>query len=331
MKKEENYRLEQARRVLFILKLFKKKYRLSVQEIIGLLEDEYKDVSKRSIQRDLKILSDEELIVKVSSGRNTAWLLAKNQGSAIMPFKIKSSEMLSFYLLKSFLKSFRGTSIESDINSLEMKLEELAPDEVIQEESFIWDSNPGYYDYSDKNNTISAIVKSIVEKNIILFEYQSNTSSKYLQHEVFPQSLLFYNGSIYLIGYHLKRRKQLTYAIQNLHNISVSEKVHYNLPNFNKHEYEKNVFSIFETKDVKDVKIRISQDFEKYFENRQWHSSAIFTRDKSHNMILNLTIPINHDVVAWICGWREAVQVLEPQELKDEVIKSLKETLKQYL
>jgi Fe2+ or Zn2+ uptake regulation protein len=134
MKTKEEEKYNQSRRILSIYRLILSQRKITTNEVIVELLENFPGISKRSIQRDLKILADEGYIVSERKGSQSCWKIQNDKQAFRTPVIIRESELLSFHILKTYLKTFKGTTIEEDINKLSAKLETMAPGDVFIEE-----------------------------------------------------------------------------------------------------------------------------------------------------------------------------------------------------
>lgn len=319
----------QSRRTLNILRLFQKNITLTANEILDLINDKFAGISKRSIQRDLKILEDEGLIELDKRGKASVWKLMRGVNLQIPHVKVSGDEMLSFYMLKAYIATFEGTTIENDLKKLSDKIENLAPGDVFLENTLYWDQNSGSYDYSLKPNLISKLVHHIIEKNWIEISYQRMSDDKIANYKIFPSSLYTYSGAIYLVGYYSKSKKHHNFLIQNILELEESQNQSMKVPEFKYNEFKKQRFAVFDG-DIENVKILIKNKFVKYFENRFWHSTQKMIEQKNGDTILTMDLPITPELVSWIAGWSDFITVIEPPELKKQLIARLKSSLKNY-
>jgi predicted DNA-binding transcriptional regulator YafY len=325
----EDDKYEQARRVLMILGLFQNHIVLKTTEIIDLLIKRFGGISKRSVQRDLEILRDEELIILEGRGRESKWKFIKSKKLKSAPLKISGDELLSFYMLKAYLATFKGTSIEKDIEKLTSKIENFAPGDVFLEETLYWDQNPGSYDYSNNPGLITKLIHHINEENWIIISYQKIFDDSIKNYEIFPCSLYTYSGVIYLVAYNSHAKKHLNFVIHNILDIEESPNQNHKMPKFDYNEFRRQRFAVIDG-EIKNVKLLIDKDFVKYFEHRFWHSSQKQVIQKDGSLILTMKIPITADLVTWICRWNDTMTVIEPPELRDWLIELLQSSLKNY-
>jgi hypothetical protein len=181
--KTEEEKYNQARRILKIYRLFLRYRILTTKEVYVKIRRKFPETSDRSVQRDLKILSDEGYILLYSKGRYSYWSINKRAAHRTGSFYLKESELLSFHILKSYLNTFKGTTIADDIKELSGKLETMAPGEVVLEEQFYGDQNIGYYDYSTKHENLSACIKHITERNWIIIVYEKQTVNETKEYD----------------------------------------------------------------------------------------------------------------------------------------------------
>jgi predicted DNA-binding transcriptional regulator YafY len=330
MAKSEALASEQPRRILAIYKLFLRQGTLTKSQVVSELRERFPYISERSIQRDLRVLADENFIELEVKGKYSEWKLSREGLPSAMPLKIKQNELLSFYMLKAYLKTFKGTAIEADLNDLKNKLEPFAPGNVWLEEQFYGDQNVGFYDYSNKHIIISLLLKNIIEKNWITIKYERVFDNKIKVYELFPKFLYHYSGSLYLVAYYSEWKKPINFLVQNIKDISESSKIGSIIPSFNFDEFRKQRFAVYDGV-IHDIKLKIYKEYYRYFENRKWHPTQKIELNKDGDYEMRFKSPLAPDLVSWICRWTEALEVMEPRELKLRVIEIMNNSLKKYL
>lgn len=318
---------QQVKRVLRILKLLSSNRGLTSSEIFDYLKEECKEVSMRSVQRDLKILLDDGYVEKYKSGKVTTWKLQKLTTVGLQSKSIRESEMISFYILKAYISTFKGTTIENDVNALAEKLESMAPGTVFLEDSFYGDQNMGYYDYSYKHEILRLCIKHITEKNWIKIKYERLTDDIINEYKIFPQFLYTYSGTIYLIAYNPKHKRSTNFAIQNIKSIEELFNVSHTEPRFDYGKFKRERFAVIDG-EIESVKLVIKKQYVKYFENRLIHVSQKIKSNTNGNLVIELQVPLSHDFISWLSKWCNAIADIQPQKLKDEFIKQLKNAVK---
>jgi predicted DNA-binding transcriptional regulator YafY len=327
--KTEEEKYNQARRILKIYRLFLRYRILTTREVYVKIRRKFPETSDRSVQRDLKILSDEGYILLYSKCRYSYWSINKRAAHRTGSFYLKESELLSFHILKSYLNTFKGTTIADDIKELSGKLETMAPGEVVLEEQFYGDQNIGYYDYSTKHENLSACIKHITERNWIIIVYEKQTVNETKEYDIFPQFLYTYAGTIYLLAYNRERKRHTTFIVQNIRKIRKVYDATRTEPEFNYDEFRHQRFAVFDG-ELHKVKLKVDKKYTQYFDNRFWHPTQKEKFDKEQNMIITMRVPLTPDLTSWICRWADVMTVIEPLELRNMVVDKLKSALGNY-
>jgi len=58
-----------------------------------------------------------------------------------------------------------------------------------------------------------------------------------------------------------------------------------------------------------------------------WHPSQVLEKQKDGSMIMTLRVTDTVDLYSWILGWGEKIEVLEPPELRKEVMRTAEKML----
>jgi len=327
--KSEDEKYSQARRILNIYRYFLSERKLTSKEVYIKIKRKFPGISDRSVQRDLKILCDEGYIILANQGKYSYWIINKTAAHRTGSFFLKDSELLSFHILKSYLNTFKGTSIANDIKELSSKLETMAPGDVVLEEQFYGDQNIGYYDYSTKHYQLSQCIKHITERNWIEIVYDKQTVNETKIYDIFPQFLYTYAGTIYLLAYNRKRRRHTTFIVQNIKSIKIVYDETRKEPEFNYNTFRNQRFAVFDG-EINKVKLKIDKKYTQYFEKRSWHPSQKEKFDKEQNLIITMNVPLTPDLTSWICRWGDVLTVIEPLKLRNMVIDKIKSALDNY-
>mgnify|MGYP000873545466 CR=1 FL=1 len=281
-------------------------------DLLDLLAEDEFIVSVRTLQRDLLFLKENNYIVQK---KKNYWSLQNSISNNLLPINISGSEFLSFCILKSFIKSFKGTKIENDINKLELLLKNKFPEIDDEEQIIFWDQNFGYYDYSDKAHIISKLTYHIVHKNFVKIIFLSDPSSNKI-FEVFPIIFYYYNGTIYLYAYYPQKEDFITFTLQNIIEVELYTDEIYKIPEFDLKKFKTKRFGVY-SGNTKEIRVNIDKDYKKYFENRHWHpSQKSRISPKTGNLILEMNVPITPELISWLLGWGEAITVESPLSLR---------------
>lgn len=322
----------QAHRILFIYRKLLEGEEIISTQLQDIISEEIEIVSIRTIQRDLRLLQTiDPSIVCRSNGKELIWYIPKEFRIPKQIFRFTSNEVLAFYFLKAYLKTFKGTIIEEEVKRLLKKIEELAPKEAVIDETIYWDQNVGYYDYSKTNEILEQVIQTTAKKSWVKLTYSTPKNNQQQNKDIIArfETIFPYLGLLYVVAYIPKHKVHVSLAIHNI--TSIEELTNYLdvAPTFSFREWSKYRFGVF-SGEVQDVRLLIKSEFKHFFLNRKWHLTQIEKIDKEGNIILEMKVPVGVDLINWILSWGDAIIVLQPQELINKVSSRLQQALNNY-
>jgi hypothetical protein len=321
---------DQAQRIVFLLKKLQAGNKYTTTEAYEMICKEFGEHSLRTVQRDMVLLQKcEPAVNAVRVGKEFLWYIPKEVRYTEALIRIDTNEILSFYILKAHLKTFKGTIIEDDVNKLADKLEKFAPKEIYSSDSLFWDQNIGYFDYSNYNDKLSKIIDAIVNQKWLNIDY--NTSSKGVINKILVnlRCLFTYSGALYAVAYVPKHDTHIALALHNITQIEEADNKKRNLPEFNFKEWTKYRFGVFYG-EPKRVILNIKKEFKHFFINRKWHQSQVMKEEDDGSLTLEMKVPLGPDFIGWLLGWSNAIIIKKPKELKKTIIEKIKQSIENY-
>jgi proteasome accessory factor B len=247
----------------------------------------------------------------------------------ILP-SIQKSELISLYILKAYLKEFRGTKIEDNLTSIIDKLEDMAPGEVYLDldntNDLVWDQDYGAYDYSKLDDLIHQVIDAIVNKNWLQIIYQGRDETTGKTYMIFPYRLFSYHGSIYLATYSSQHQNTISLAMQRIKSIAFAENMTDPAPSFSLENYRNKRFGVF-SGPQETIQLKIDPRYALYFRNRSWHPSQEIKIQNDGSLLLTMEVPLSPELITWILGWHTAIKVIKPESLIEMIKQQLTETL----
>ncbi|OGU58165.1 MAG: hypothetical protein A2X64_06875 [Ignavibacteria bacterium GWF2_33_9] len=244
MGKEQENNL-QARRVTYITNQLMQGKTLTVKGLHEHFVKEYSTLTTRTIQRDLRLI--QEIIPTLEDskkGRQNLWKIPRrfltNKGSYL-----SANELLSIYFLKAYLKLFKGTIIEEQVNILTEKIEKMAPDDIISNDVLFNDKNIGYFDYSDFDPLIRKVIRLIREKKVVRVEYEHYETNSTKEMEVVFEMFFTNSEMLYVIVYNIKHEAYIVLSLQRIVEIQETENKLPDKPEFNYNEWAKGRFGVY--------------------------------------------------------------------------------------
>jgi predicted DNA-binding transcriptional regulator YafY len=326
---KKNFSSAQAQRCIYMLKKFQFGVIFTSKELREYFRNEYPNISLRTIQRDLALLQEcEPRLERYKEGRESFWRIPRSVRPASNVFQFQSSDLLSFHILKAYLKTFKNSAIDESIKRLTKVLEEIVPDDVYLSEIFYWDKNVGHFNYSGHIPLIRSIINHISAKQLVRIEYHSKRLNTHSSFEAVLRTMFNNNGFVYTVAYIPKHKEHVPLAVQNIESIEPVKTEKIKLPKFDFTRWSDKRFGVFGGT-VKFVKLKVKKDYEHYFINRFWHHSqeVFYSND---DLILQFRVPLGPDFISWVMSWGEAFEVIQPNILKERLIKQAETVLSYY-
>lgn len=185
---------------------------------------------------------------------------------------------------------------------------------------------------------IETIQNSIVNKENIEFDYcEFNLDKKLVlrkrpyRYIVSPYALIYSYGSYFLIGYHLPTDKVRTYRVDKIKDIRVnSEELYHINKDFNVSGYIKN--SAFMHADENKIEVRLRCKMSILDNVIERFENCKLFEDKNNPDYFTAIIPNTTyiGIKYWILEFTSACEVIEPGDLRQDVVDTLAKALKQY-
>jgi predicted DNA-binding transcriptional regulator YafY len=246
--------------------------------------------------------------IRFSPPELDALLLAIAQAQAALP----STELLSSAALK--LKALA----ESVADAVPPGLDEMFD---------TWTC--GWKDYRAHEDRIALLIEAILRKRRCLVQYRTPSRSESKTYDFDPYGLLFVGGGLYVVGRVPKHAGTATLAIDRLLSVVLSKTQFEVDATFEPQKCRQNAFGV-SWQDPVDVVLRFRPDQAPYVRERLWHPSQQMTELPGGGIQLAFRAGGPFEIRRWILGWGDAVEVVSPNELRQEIKRILNSAAKVY-
>jgi len=274
-------------------------------------------VSKRTIQRDIKILR--EARVPLKKDKNGQYTLDKN----IM----KDSDLcfdeseLSFILGLRDLLSKMGKPFNAAARNI---LNLVSYDNL---ESIIFIGMNQSIHINDKINKIfNKIIQAIYFKNLIDITYSKISVDQ--TYTVEPYKLAWFEGFWYLIAKDLSSKVIKKYAVDKIKNVKLLKRYFKKIPQ-DLDDILKNSANVwFSSRKNITVRILVDEECAPYFKRKiLFPTQKIEKVDEYGNIIVSFQIGRYEEIINFLKSWLPCIKILEPEDLKEEIVEQMKEWL----
>jgi len=309
---------------------------LTVSEITERLNDRDHEASKRTVYRDLEALTAagfplKEEAVSDDTGA-TRWTLEKLT-RINDHFILTSRELLALYLARGVLSPLKDTPFFEDLNSIFHKIEERIGSkgirhltEISQELHFEPGPRWGLGLDPDLLETVRAACS---EKQVLEVTYASANSRSKTSRQLGPHFLYFSKGSLYLVAEDLKDTKVKVFSLPRMSEATMLE-TPYEGAEVDPATYFKDSFGIFTSGEPTTVRVEFSPLVAPFVKERRWHDSQKVVSKSDGSIVVTLEVALSPELIQWVLGYGENAIVLEPFDLRREVMKAASGVISRY-
>lgn len=242
-------------------------------------------VVDKTIRRDLQFLARTgfPLIEIVGEYGRKSWKL--DGGPGVPSLKFNLTEVLSLYLARRFLEPLAGTRVWAGAQSAFKKIRATLGSgavEYLDKLVRVFQQTPlAAGDYSKHAELIEQLLIATEDRRIAWIVYQSARATEPVSTEVYPLTLLWHRGSLYLLAHAREDDKVKTYKLDRISAVDITSLV-FNLPEeFDPQQYLASSFGILQGDGtVTRVRVRFDATAARYVTEKTWHASQQLTRQQ---------------------------------------------------
>ncbi|WP_427340543.1 helix-turn-helix transcriptional regulator [Caloranaerobacter sp. DY30410] len=308
---------------LRMLILLKSRGKMKIKELAEILE-----VSERTIREYKNELEKARIYLLSESGKNGGYYLDKN--SFIFNLDLEEAEISSFLMAKEFLEKEDNfmflKEYESGLDKIKAALERRYDD---GESQYIVKVSRPNIDLENEKKKYLDISSSIISRNKLKINYFS-INSGLVERIIRPYALFMYKGFWYCIGYCELRGEIRDFKLSRIKSYELlkdtfDKPIDFKLSDYLGHN------SIFKDK-LYNIKLKIRSPMSIIVSERIWSENQKIVFNQEDNSILfEATMSGLPEIKSWILSMGSCVEILEPEELKEEIkdeVKKLKDLYK---
>jgi len=282
------------------------------------------DANDKMIRRDLQFLASNgfPLVESVGDRGKKSWTLSSGVHAPALNFNF--TEVLSLYLGRRALEPLAGTNIWQGAQSAYTKIRATLGEGAIayleKLSRVLQPTHTAVGDYSAKADLIELLLMAIEDRKITWIVYQSANATEPVSTEVYPLTLLWHRGSLYLLAHAREDDKVKTYKVDRVSGVDVTH-LKFTFPNeFDAQQFLSSSFGIMSGANTTTrVRIRFSSSVARYITERKWHASQQLSKQRDNTLIAEFELGDLHEFKAWLLSFAQHAEVLEPESLRTEM------------
>lgn len=201
------------------------------------LADKY-EISERTVYRDLKALG--EIGVPIDFEANKGYSIL--QGFFLPPISLTSEEANALILITTLSDKFTDKTTRINIENAISKIKSVLRKTDKDNADFLHSQIRIYKSLTETDNSdyLTAIQKSITNKQILFIEYTDNNSEE-SQREIEPIGLTFYSNQWHLVAWCWKRKAYRDFKVNQITNLENKGEVFRKTKHYDINEYIKSL------------------------------------------------------------------------------------------
>lgn len=286
------------------------------------------DVSVRTAYRDLTAL-ESELGVPICEEGGRRGIV---EGYFLPPIHLTLPEALNIFLAARLMLNY-ARRYDPNMASTFMKLNSIVPPplrEQIQKTLDWMQKQPRNEEYL---RILATLAEAWVSQRQVKIVYRSLPAERATERVIEPYFIepAAPGHASYVIAYCHHADSIRTFKIERIEAAELTSETYTVSPDFDANEFLGSSWGIVVEGEVKTIRLKINApEIVRIMEETVWHPSQVLEPQSDGSVIMTLSVTSTVELYSWILGWGEKVEVLEPEELRQEVIKTAKEMLKVY-
>ncbi len=325
--------VSQVERQLYILALLsesKKGYTLG--EIAKSLSLAGIDVSKRTVARDIDFISTGNFFVTEEKRKSEIYYVANKLAINNISFTI--SELISMHFVREVIKPYSSLDIgNTALHLIEKIIADLPPMDKAYLESlneFIKVNQPDIGLEKSLNKEVINIIRKAIElKRRLLISYYSFNSDESTQRSFDPYLIEIYEGCYHLVGYCHLRNSIRDLRISRITNIKLLDEIYERPENFYE-TYKKGRFGKLAGEENIKLLLKFKDDAARYITEYESSKADLLYYDENGFLMFEKDTTMTPEIVKWILSFGAKVEVIEPMDLRLEIIGHAKGIINNY-
>ena len=293
------------------------------------------EVNRRSVYRLLEVIEglgfpiyDENIPLE----REKRWkleetYLKKLPNMRVPDINLSLSEIISLYLLRSEASLLKGTDLEKHTHSAFGKFSMFLPGDALEKldriKALFVSASRFMKDYSGKEKLVEQLMDAIMKKETCDIGYHSFHDDKLKNFRIDPLHFFENNGGLYILVNATDFGDIRTLAVERIQNIKRTGESFQYPEGFDPEALLESAFDMVYGDPVK-VRIWFSPDQVRYVKERKWSKNQEIVDQEDGSIILSMETSGWWDVKRWVLSYGSTAEVLEPEDLREEILDELR-------
>lgn len=290
------------------------------------------DCVKRTVYRDLDALMYAGFPVKSEKRDGRAFYsFLDSYRLGDVPFT--PDELLALAFSEDLLRVLEGTVFHDSIASALAKIRAGLGPELTNYLSRMTDTFrviPGPHKrYAQFADTIRMLNDAVLSQQTVAMKYRTGRSGAESERGLDPYRVWYRSGGLYVIGHDHQSGEIRTFAIDRIVEIEATDKSFEVAPSFDFDTFVSSAFGVISETPVA-VRIRFDSDWKNHVMEHTWHPSQKVAELSDGGVELTMEVGGTTEVRNWVMSFGAGAEVIEPSELRADVITELERVTARY-
>ncbi|MCS5618405.1 MAG: WYL domain-containing protein [Myxococcota bacterium] len=290
------------------------------------------DCVKRTVYRDLDALMYAGFPVKSEKRDGRAFYsFLDSYRLGDVPFT--PDELLALAFSEDLLRVLEGTVFHDSIASALAKIRAGLGPELTNYLSRMTDTFrviPGPHKrYAQFADTIRMLNDAVLSQQTVAMKYRTGRSGAESERGLDPYRVWYRSGGLYVIGHDHQSGEIRTFAIDRIVEIEATDKSFEVAPSFDFDTFVSSAFGVISETPVA-VRIRFDSDWKNHVMEHTWHPSQKIAELPDGSLELTMEVGGTTEVRNWVMSFGAGAEVIEPSELRADVITELERVTARY-
>lgn len=290
------------------------------------------DVSRRTVFRDIESLKEAGVPIEFDSSDQKYRIDAAH---FLQPTNLTLEEALSVVMLAGRVGDLERDSVFSAAISAASKIEASLPagmqDQLREVAEAVDYRPPAANPLNEKSEVYRTLLTASVKHRVVQMDYNCLTEFREFTSTVHPYHLLFQERSWYLIGYSPRHESIRTFNLGRIRNAALTDERFERPESFSIKKHLRNAWRLMADEGPDSVvHLHFTAVVARNVSEVLWHPTqkAQFRDDGSLDFYV--TVSGLREILWWILGYGDQVEVLKPEKLRTMVARRLRTAAERY-
>lgn len=184
------------------------------------------------------------------------------------------------------------------------------------------------FDLEKQKDLCNDIIFSYITKRKIKINYNSLTSGEN-SRIVHPYGMFNYKGDIYMVAYCENKQKFLDFKVCRISTHEVLEEKYKIDSAFSWEKYSENCMGIYKDGEF-DLTLKIRYPFSIIIKEKIWVDNQEIIENEDKSIIFKAKMKGYSEIKSWVLSMGSNVEVIEPKQLRDDIINEIEKIKKLY-